>query len=61
MPVVCVPFAQCTRAPQVVIPDPDTGRPRGAPELVYARDGRPLALPIEADLDDLPVAQLPAR
>ena len=28
-------------------------KPRGAPELVYSRDGRPLTLPIEADLDDL--------
>lgn len=28
-------------------------KPRGAPELVYARDGRPLTLPIEADVDDL--------
>jgi hypothetical protein len=28
-------------------------KPRGAPELVYARDGRPLMLPIESDLDDL--------
>lgn len=28
-------------------------KPRGAPELVYARDGRPLTLPIEGDLDDL--------
>lgn len=28
-------------------------KPRGASELVYARDGRPLTLPIESDLDDL--------
>lgn len=28
-------------------------KPRGAPELVYGRDGRPLVLPIEADMDDL--------
>lgn len=28
-------------------------KPRGAPELVYARDGRPLTLPIEAELEDL--------
>lgn len=28
-------------------------KPRGAPELVYSREGRPLTLPIEADLDDL--------
>ena len=28
-------------------------KPRGAPELVYSRDGRPLTVPIEADLDDL--------
>lgn len=28
-------------------------KPRGAPELVYARDGRPLTLPVEADLDGL--------
>ncbi len=28
-------------------------KPRGAPELVYGRDGRPLTLPIDADMDDL--------
>jgi len=28
-------------------------KPRGAPELVYARDGRPLTLHVESDLDDL--------
>jgi hypothetical protein len=31
-------------------------KPRGAPELVYGRDGRPLVLPIEADMDDLRAA-----
>ena len=28
-------------------------KPRGAPELVYGRDGRPLTITIEADMDDL--------
>lgn len=28
-------------------------KPRGAPEMVYAPDGRPLTLPIESDFDDL--------
>jgi hypothetical protein len=28
-------------------------KPRGAPEVVYARDGLPLLIPIESDLDDL--------
>ena len=28
-------------------------KPRGAPELVYGRDGRPLTVPIESDMDDL--------
>ena len=28
-------------------------KPRGAPELVYGRDGRPLMVPIDADVDDL--------
>jgi hypothetical protein len=28
-------------------------KPRGAPELVYGRDGRPLTVPIESDIDDL--------
>jgi hypothetical protein len=28
-------------------------KPRGAPELVYARDGRPLTLSVESDVDDL--------
>ncbi|MEJ7604345.1 MAG: hypothetical protein WKG01_41175 [Kofleriaceae bacterium] len=28
-------------------------KPRGAPELVYGRDGRPLTIPVESDLDDL--------
>lgn len=28
-------------------------KPRGAPELVYGRDGRPLVIPIESDTDDL--------
>ena len=28
-------------------------KPRGAPELVYGRDGRPLTVGIEADIDDL--------
>jgi hypothetical protein len=28
-------------------------KPRGAPELVYGRDGRPLTVPIEADIDAL--------
>jgi hypothetical protein len=33
-------------------------RPRGAPELAYGRDGRPLTLPVEADLEDLREAVL---
>jgi hypothetical protein len=28
-------------------------KPRGAPELVYGRDGRPLIIPIESDTEDL--------
>jgi hypothetical protein len=28
-------------------------KPRGAPELVYGRDGRPLTIGIDADVDDL--------
>ena len=28
-------------------------KPRGAPELVYGRDGRPLTIPIESDVHDL--------
>ena len=28
-------------------------KPRGAPELVYGRDGRPLTVPIETDIDEL--------
>jgi hypothetical protein len=28
-------------------------KPRGAPELVYGRDGRPLTIPIESDIVDL--------
>jgi hypothetical protein len=28
-------------------------KPRGAPELVYGRDGRPLMVPIECDMNDL--------
>ncbi len=28
-------------------------KPRGAPELVYGRDGRPLTIPIESDMNDL--------
>lgn len=28
-------------------------KPRGAPELVYGRDGRPLTVPVESDVDDL--------
>lgn len=28
-------------------------KPRGAPELVYGRDGRPLTIGIEADMDEL--------
>jgi hypothetical protein len=28
-------------------------KPRGAPELVYGRDGRPLTVPIEAEIEDL--------
>lgn len=28
-------------------------KPRGAPELVYGRDGRPLTVPIECDMDEL--------
>lgn len=28
-------------------------KPRGAPELVYGRDGRPLTVPVEADVEDL--------
>jgi hypothetical protein len=28
-------------------------KPRGAPELVYARDGRPLTISIEADMNEL--------
>ena len=28
-------------------------KPRGAPELVYGRDGRPLTIGIDADIDEL--------
>src|SRR5260221_5109667 len=28
-------------------------KPKGAPEVVYSRDGIPLILPIESDIDDL--------
>jgi hypothetical protein len=28
-------------------------KPRGAPELAYGKDGRPLVIPIESDMDDL--------
>ena len=31
-------------------------KPRGAPELVYGRDGRPLTVPIEAEMSDLRAA-----
>lgn len=31
-------------------------KPRGAPELVYGRDGRPLTVPIECDMDELRAA-----
>lgn len=31
-------------------------KPRGAPELVYGRDGRPLTVPIECNMDDLRAA-----
>ena len=31
-------------------------KPRGAPELVYGRDGRPLTVPIECEMDDLRTA-----
>lgn len=31
-------------------------KPRGAPELVYGRDGRPLVVPVECDMDDLRAA-----
>lgn len=31
-------------------------KPRGAPELVYGRDGRPLTVPIECEMDDLRAA-----
>jgi hypothetical protein len=41
------------------IPQPAVGwrvrklKPKGAPEIVYGRDGIPLTLPIDADMDDL--------
>jgi len=41
------------------VPETATGwrvrkmKPKGAPEVVYGRDGLPLVLPIEAELDDL--------
>jgi hypothetical protein len=41
------------------IPHPAVGwrvrklKPKGAPEIVYGRDGIPLTLPIDADMDDL--------
>ncbi|MES1157684.1 MAG: hypothetical protein ABUL67_01165, partial [Haliangium ochraceum] len=28
-------------------------KPRGAPELVYGRDGRPLTVPVESEIEDL--------
>jgi hypothetical protein len=28
-------------------------KPKGAPEVVYARDGLPLFLPLDADIEDL--------
>ena len=28
-------------------------KPRGAPELVYGRDGRPLTVSVESEIDDL--------
>jgi hypothetical protein len=31
-------------------------KPRGAPELVYGRDGRPLVVPVECEMDDLRAA-----
>lgn len=31
-------------------------KPRGAPELVYGRDGRPLTVPIECEMEDLRAA-----
>jgi hypothetical protein len=31
-------------------------KPRGAPELVYGRDGRPLTVPIEAEICAMPSA-----
>src|SRR3569623_903528 len=31
-------------------------KPRGAPELVYGKDGRPLVIAIESDMDDLRTA-----
>src|SRR5689334_20810918 len=41
------------------VPEPATGwrvrrmKPRGAPEVVYGRDGLPLIIPIESDLEEL--------
>ncbi|HLL24780.1 MAG TPA: hypothetical protein VK427_21755 [Kofleriaceae bacterium] len=35
---------------------PKRMKPRGAPELVYGKDGRPLVVPIDATMDELRVA-----